>query len=170
MIFTKGAYHSAKFQSFDCSGEISPNLYFDRLPLLKVCKVSAKKIWRKYVSWYQRMVRNLKKNLFFVSKMTRIWRILIRAIKSLKNLHFNWSLLCKIYNVWPYKVQRSYISWHWRAMQNLKKNWLVIWKMTWGIWQIFIRTTLKSQNWYFHGILLSKVENAWAIKLKRSYI
>ena len=42
MIFTKGAHHSAKFQTFDCSGEISPNLYFDRLLLLKVCKVSAK--------------------------------------------------------------------------------------------------------------------------------
>ena len=43
MIFTKGAHHSAKFQTFDCSGEISPNLYFDRLLLLKVHKVSTKK-------------------------------------------------------------------------------------------------------------------------------
>ena len=43
MIFTKGAYHSAKFQTFDCSGEISPNLDFDSLLLLKVYKVSAKK-------------------------------------------------------------------------------------------------------------------------------
>ena len=43
MIFTKGAHHSAQFQTFDCSGEISPNLYFDRLLLLKVYKVSAKK-------------------------------------------------------------------------------------------------------------------------------
>ena len=34
--------------------------------------------------------------------------------------------------------------------------------MTWGIWHIFIRITWKSQNWYFHGILLFKVENAWA--------
>ena len=42
MSFTKGA-HSAKFQTFDCSGEISPNLYFDRLLLLKVYKISARK-------------------------------------------------------------------------------------------------------------------------------
>ena len=41
------------------------------------------------VSWYQRVVQNLKKNLFFVSKMTGIWRILIRALKSLKKLHFD---------------------------------------------------------------------------------
>ena len=59
---------------------------------------------------------------------------LIRALNSLKNLHFDWILLCKVYNVRPKKVQRSYISWHWRVMQNLKKNWLVVWKMTWGIW------------------------------------
>ena len=41
--FYKGAHQSAKFQTFDCSGEISPNLYFDRLLLLEVYKVSAKK-------------------------------------------------------------------------------------------------------------------------------
>ena len=34
---------TAKCQTFDCSGEISPNLYFDMLLLLKVYKVSAKK-------------------------------------------------------------------------------------------------------------------------------
>ena len=33
----------------------------------------------------------------------------------------------------------SYLSWHWRVMQNLKKNWLAVWKMTWGIWQNFNR-------------------------------
>ena len=79
-----------------------------------------------------RVVQNLKRNLFFVSKMTRIWWILIWALKSLKNLHFDWSLLCKLYNVWPKKVQRS-IFHDTRVMQNLKKNWLVVWKMTWGI-------------------------------------
>ena len=66
-----------------------------------------KKVWSKYVSWYQRVVQNLKKNLLFVSKMTRIWWILIWALKSLKILHFDWSFLCKVCNVWPKKVQRS---------------------------------------------------------------
>ena len=43
MIFTKGAHQSAKCQkTFHCSDEISPNMYFDRLLLLKVCKISAK--------------------------------------------------------------------------------------------------------------------------------
>ena len=28
---------------------------------------------------------------------------MIRALKSIKNLHFDWSLLCKVYNVWTKK-------------------------------------------------------------------
>ena len=40
-----------------------------------------------------------EENQFFVLKMTKIWGILIRKLKSLKSLHFDWSLLCKIYNV-----------------------------------------------------------------------
>ena len=129
----------------------------------KYVKFQLKKIWRKYVSWYQRVVHNLKKTLFFVSKMTRICWILIRALKCLKNVHFDWPLLCKLRNVCPKKIQTSYISWHWGAMHNLRKNWLVVWKMTSGIWQIFIRTT-ESAN----GIPFSKVENAWATNLQRS--
>ena len=27
------------------------------------------------------------------------------------------------------KVQRSYLSWNWKDMQILKKNWLVVWKI-----------------------------------------
>ena len=102
-------------------------------------KISAKKVQRSYVSWHLTMMQNLKKNWFFVSKMTRIWWILIRALESVKNLHFDWLLLCKVYNVWFKKVRRSYFTWHWIVMQNLQKNWLAVWKMTWGIWQIFIR-------------------------------
>ena len=35
----------------------------------------------------------------------------MRALKSLKNLHFDWPFSCKVYGVWPKKVQRSYLSW-----------------------------------------------------------
>ena len=41
VIWTKGPHRNAKFQTFDCSRKISPNLYFDRL--LKVYKILAKK-------------------------------------------------------------------------------------------------------------------------------
>ena len=36
------------------------------------------------------------------------------------------------------KVQRNYFWWHWRLMQNLKENWQVLSKMTWGIWDILV--------------------------------
>ena len=62
---------------------------------------------------------------------------------NFQNFYFDWFLLCKVYNVWAKKVQRSYVSWHWKAMQILKKSWLVVWKMTWVIWQIFT-SVLKS--------------------------
>ena len=61
------------------------------------------------------------------------------ALKNLKNLPFNELLLTKVYNVWTKKIQRSYVWWHWRLVQNLIENWLVLPKMTWGIWQIFTR-------------------------------
>ena len=48
MICTKEAHQSAKFQTLDCSGEIVSNLYFDRLLLLKVYKVSTKKSMEKF--------------------------------------------------------------------------------------------------------------------------
>ena len=73
-------------------------------------------------------MQNLKKNWSFVSKMTRIWWNLTWALASLYNLHFHLLLLCKVFNVWPKKVQRGYLLWHGRVMQNLKKNWLVVWK------------------------------------------
>ena len=47
--------------------------------------------------------------------------------------------LTKVYNVSAKKSKRSYVWWHWRLMQNLKQKWLVLSKMTWGIWQICIR-------------------------------
>ena len=37
------------------------------------------------------------------------------------------------------KVQRSYFSWPWKVTHNLKKNWLVVSKMTCGVWYIFSR-------------------------------
>ena len=60
----------------------------------------------------------------------KVWRILTLALESLKNLHFNGFFLTKVCNSWAKKAQRSYLLWHWRMMKNLKKNWLVVWKMT----------------------------------------
>ena len=95
---------------------ISPNLYFYNLLLFKVYKISAKIVQRIYVSWHWRVMQNLKKKQFFVPKMTRISWTLIQVLKILKNMYFDWSLLCKVYKVWPKRVLRAYLSWHWRDM------------------------------------------------------
>ena len=52
------------------------------------------------------------------------------STRNLKILHFNGLFSIRVYNVWAKKVQRSYIWWHWRLMQNLKENWFVLSKMT----------------------------------------
>ena len=96
-----------------------------------------KKVLRSYLSWHWRGIQNLERNRFVVSKLTYgIWQTLTWALESLENCHFNGLLLRKIYIFWAKKVQTSYLSWHWRVMQNLKRNWLVVWKMAWGILQL----------------------------------
>ena len=153
----------------------------------------------------------LKRDTEFEKGTTFHFKIDIRNLTNFElstqksqNVHFNGLLLSKVYITWAKKVQRSYLSWHWRVMmmkmncfcgivdrrntfslissrdhcprsspsrisntprsgieptqklssglvewscavvkKNLKKNWLAVWKMTWGIWQIFTRS-LKS--------------------------
>ena len=63
-----------------------------------------------------------------------------------KNLHFDGRLLSKVYKVLDEKVQKSCVSWHWRVMQNLKKNWLLVPKMTRRIWRILKRAVASLKN------------------------
>ena len=51
-----------------------------------------------------------------------ILKILTWALKNLKILLFSGLLLTKVCNVWTKKAWRSYLSWHWRVVQNLKKK------------------------------------------------
>ena len=47
--------------------------------------------------------------------------------------------LSKVENVWAYNLQRSYDSWQWRMIQKLKRNLLVILKLTWETSKILTR-------------------------------
>ena len=49
-------------------------------------------------------------------------------------------------------------------MENLKTNWLVVSKLTWGIWQILTQALENLKNLHFNGLLLNKVYNVWAKK------
>ena len=75
-----------------------------------------------------------EKNWLLVPKIT--WSIpWIYSASSGKseNLHFNVLLLSIACKVSAEKVLKNYLSWHWKKIQNLKKNWLFIWKMAWRI-------------------------------------
>ena len=87
----------------------------------------------------------MKNDAKFEEELTYQFKIYMRNLtdfdpstKCLKKLHFNGLLLTKVYNVWARKVQRSYVWWHWRLMQNFKENWLVLPQMTnyWQKWGI----------------------------------
>ena len=110
--------------------------------LNKVYIVWAKKVQRSYLSWHWRVIQNLERNRLVVSKLPwGIWQILTRALETLKSSHFSGLLLNKVYILFELKkVQRRYLSWHWRMMENFRKNWLMVWKMTWGVRQIFTRS------------------------------
>ena len=97
-----------------------------------------------------------------------LWWNFAKFLKS-EILHFDGFLLSKSYKVSVKKVHKSYLSWHWRLMQSLKKNWLVVSNMTWGIWWIFTQP-LKSLKIPFDGLFFSKVFNVWAKKIQRSYL
>ena len=130
MILTTWGHQSAKFQTFHCSREVSPNLYFDR-PL-----------FREYIQFHQKNYRRV------TSHDTEQWckseLKLICCFKNYKNLvNFDsrtqksqkFVLLLDPFDL--KKVQRSYLLWHWRVIQYLKN--IVVWKMTLRIWQIFTR-------------------------------
>ena len=118
---------------------------------LKYIKCFAKNIQRSCVSLPWTLMQILKKNWSVVSKMTRTWWILTRALGSLKNFHFHWLLLCKVFNVWPKKVQLSFMT--------LKGDAKFEKKVTCGLendmrnMTNFHQSTLTSQNWDFDGTL-----------------
>ena len=113
----------------------------------------------------------------------KIWRKLTFAFKNdmrnLRNFHQstwksqNWDfdgiLLSKVENVWAENLQGSYVSWQWRMMQKLKRNWLVSSKLTWGIWRILTRALENLKNLHFNGLLLNKV-HVWTKKKYRGIL
>ena len=93
------------------------------------------------------------------------------AIKVQIGWNFTWAVgslkfctlvgsFCKSYKVSTKKIQKTYHSWHWRMMQNLKKNWLAVSNATWGIWLIFTQP-LKSPKMFLWCAI--SVENIWGL-------
>ena len=111
-----------KFQTFDCSCEMSPNGTLIGSFCRKHIKFQPKNTDESFLM-------TLKSDAKFEEKPICCFKN-DKNFSSLKNLHFDWSLLCKVFNVWPKNVQWSYLSWRWRVMQNLRKNWLAAFQKT----------------------------------------
>ena len=157
MTFTKGAHQSTKFQTFDCSAEISPNLYFDRLLLLKVYKISAKKLQRSYVSWYWKKMQNLKKNRFIASKWQKFGEFSSGHSKISKICPFIVSL-CANYITFDLKSTEEFSFMILRSHAKFEEKLICGLENDMRNSAYFPQKTSKCQNWYFHGILLSKTE------------
>ena len=68
-------------------------------------------------------MQNLIENWLVAWKMARNLVDFHVSSQKFENLHFEGLLLSKAYKVLDEKVQKDYVSWHWREMQNLTKNW-----------------------------------------------
>ena len=107
----------------------------------------------------------MKENWFVVSKMTRICWILIRALRSPKNLHFDMSFPVKF----DLKKSSGVIFHDTREWCTFEGKLTLAFKNDMRNLRNFHENTWKSQNWDFDGIILSKVENARALDLLGSY-
>ena len=70
---------------------------------------------------------------------------------KVQTFHSNGLFLSKVYEVWPKKKERSYLSWQWTVMQNLRNPDIVVSKMAWRIgWTFIIRApkSLKIVHWW----------------------
>ena len=82
-------------------------------------------------------------------------------------LKFDGFFLSKSYKVSAQKVQKIYLSWHWREIQSLKENWLEIWHEEFGEFSL---SHSKVCNFLFDDLFLSKVSKFQATKIRRSYL
>ena len=70
------------------------------------------KIWRKTYCAFKNDMRKLAK--------------FHQSTRKSQNWVFDGILLSKVENEWAKNVKSSYVSWQWRMMQNLKRNWLSV--------------------------------------------
>ena len=151
ILCTKGTNRSANFGDFSAGIKIHQ--------ILVIFETTNQFFFR--FSWLFNIMRHNSSVLFYLKfyilstkgayQNTNLVKFYVSSRKS-DILHFDGLLLSKSCTVSAKKVQKSYLSWHWRVMQSLKKNWLVVSNMTWGIWWIFTQP-LKSP----------KISLRWAI-------
>ena len=124
------------YKSWRKTYEKLKNLHFNGLFLTKVYNASAWEVQRSYVDGTQDWLKKIEAKLICCFKNDM--NLVNSDLSIQKSPKFALWYVLSI-NVWPKKVQQSYLSWHQRVMQNLNENWLLLSKMSWGIWEIFTR-------------------------------
>ena len=107
----------------------------------------------------------------FEGKLTCAFKIEMRNYSKFSSEHvwksktwkFDEIFLSKV-EIYELKFTGEFVSWKWRRIPNLNRNWLVSSKLTWGIWRILTRALENLKNLHFNGLLLTKVYNVWAKK------
>ena len=131
LILTKWVHQTAKFQTCNCSGEISPNLYFGRLLLLKAYTISAKKVQKSYASWHWRLIQNWKKK---TDLLFQRWQ----EFREFWTKHLQVSKSCTLIGVFYPKY----------IMFDLKKYGGVIFCNTGEWYKMWIQTDLWFGKWH----------------------
>ena len=134
ILCTKGTNQSKNFDNFVCSDQNSPNpchFWNNKSVVLQILSHSS-------------VSRDITPLYFFSSNF--IYTFNKRSLSKyrfgeisheqskVEILHFDGFHLSKSYKVSAKKIKNSYLSWHWRVMQSLKKNRLVVSNTTWRIW------------------------------------
>ena len=119
-------------------------------------------------------MQNLKENWLLLSKMTWwIWEVFTRALVSLK-IGTLMGFFCpklKMHQLNIYwGVRMKNVSWEWRMVQTLKRNWSLSSKLPWTIWQILIQALKNLKHFHFNGLPLTEVCNVWHKKVRSSYV
>ena len=122
------------FETCECSGQISPNschFWNKRSVFLQILHQSSG-------SWDITPLYFLAKILYTLRSLSKYkFGEILREQSKVWNSALCWAFCPNhVYTVSANKVQKSYLSWHWTVIQSIKKNSLLVWKMTGEIWWI----------------------------------
>ena len=106
------------------------NVHFNGFFLNKVNKVWAKKVEELYFMAVKSDAKFDKTLTFDLENDMRNKADFHQSTWKSQNWGFDGILLSKEIKCMSLNIQRSYMPWQWRTMQNLKKNWLVVSKLT----------------------------------------
>ena len=128
------------------------------------CKISNRiDLQRSYVRLHSRLIQSLKQNWLVLPKIDMRNLASLHQSTCLKSLWIRTFMtsFCLKLKMYELKIYRGVVSWQWRMMQKLKRNWLASSKLTWGVLQISTRALENLKNVHFNGLLLTKV-HVWA--------